>query len=442
MHPDDVEYVQNIVIEKIQHKKEQFNYEYRIISEKGNLKYLLGNFKTIHDKNGVLVKLRGFVQDITERKLNETLISSVLENSFNGVLLCDPVYVNEQLDDFKCILANPYAKKVIGNIERDVLGSYIFRDITLGKSHYIYDMFKECFVQNTIQKAEHYSEIRQKYFEVQACKVNHHLMITFIDITESTLLKKNLENKVIERTLELTHTNNQLVKINSDLDNFIYTASHDLKAPISNIEGLLEMLKQSIASDCTVNSDVQVIISMFASSINRFKATIHELTDITKITKEFEEINPQANDLQTLVSEICKDTLGNLIKENNAEVKEDYEIKSIFFSRKNLRRILYNIISNSIKYRDFKRIPLIKIKTEKLSDTNLLLTIADNGLGIRKDQLDKIFQMFKRLHDHVEGTGVGLYIVKKIIENSGGRIEVESELGKGTTFKIYLIQNL
>jgi signal transduction histidine kinase len=93
-------------------------------------------------------------------------------------------------------------------------------------------------------------------------------------------------------------------------------------------------------------------------------------------------------------------------------------------------------LSNAVKYRFPGRKSEVYIKTEVINKY-VVLTVRDNGLGIDPEKKDRIFKMFKRLHDHVEGSGVGLYIVKKIVENSGGMIEVESELGKGTEFKVY-----
>jgi signal transduction histidine kinase len=93
-------------------------------------------------------------------------------------------------------------------------------------------------------------------------------------------------------------------------------------------------------------------------------------------------------------------------------------------------------LSNAIKYKSFERDPEVLIKTERVEDY-LLLIVKDNGLGMDLKKESKIFSMFKRLHDHVEGTGVGLYLVKRIIDNSGGKVEVESEVGIGSTFKIY-----
>jgi signal transduction histidine kinase len=105
-----------------------------------------------------------------------------------------------------------------------------------------------------------------------------------------------------------------------------------------------------------------------------------------------------------------------------------------------MRSILYNLVSNAVKYSSPDRLPVIHITTEQLND-EVILTVSDNGLGMNPAYKHKLFGMFKRLHDHVEGSGIGLYIVKRIIENNGGRIEVETELDVGTTFKVHFVNN-
>ncbi len=102
----------------------------------------------------------------------------------------------------------------------------------------------------------------------------------------------------------------------------------------------------------------------------------------------------------------------------------------------NLKSVLYNLLSNPIKYRSLGREPWISVTCRSLGDY-YVLTVGDNGLGMDMRQEAKIFALFKRLHTHVEGTGIGLYIVKRMIENAGGRIEVESKVGEGSTFKVY-----
>lgn len=108
---------------------------------------------------------------------------------------------------------------------------------------------------------------------------------------------------------------------------------------------------------------------------------------------------------------------------------------SLHYARKNLRSILYNLVSNAIKYRSPDR-PLLITVTTRREGSDVVLTVGDNGLGIPASQLPRMFVMFRRFHSHVEGSGIGLSIVKRIVENSGGSISVASEESRGTSFTI------
>lgn len=235
--------------------------------------------------------------------------------------------------------------------------------------------------------------------------------------------------------LELNKKNEQLIRTNNDLDTFVYTASHDLKSPILNIEGLINILKSKLQKEGILQADKQKLIEMMVHAINRFKHTIEDLTEVAKVQKNFEEDTTSVN-FEEIIDDV-KDSIQGMITESNVKIDIDTkEHPEINISRKNLKSIIYNFLSNAIKYRSLEREPEILIKTEKLEDY-ILFTIRDNGLGMDLSKENKIFVMFKRLHSHVEGTGIGLYIVKRIIDNMGGKIEVESTVGKGSTFKVY-----
>ncbi|HXA01155.1 MAG TPA: ATP-binding protein, partial [Cytophagaceae bacterium] len=244
------------------------------------------------------------------------------------------------------------------------------------------------------------------------------------------LLNQQLEERVRKRTSELQENMMKMQKINNDLDNFIYTASHDLKAPISNIEGLMIALFSEIPD----NDSTHQIRKMLEASIERFKTTITDLTEITKVQKGLIE-DIQEVDLAEMNEEINGDMKDDIMR-TGAIILTDFKIPTIRFSKKNLRSIVYNLLSNAIKYRSPDKIAKIKISSED-AGKYVLFKVSDNGLGISEENKGKVFGMFKRFHDHVEGTGIGLYIVKRIVDNAGGRIEVESTIGKGSTFNIY-----
>jgi PAS domain S-box-containing protein len=235
------------------------------------------------------------------------------------------------------------------------------------------------------------------------------------------------------RSQELEQKNRELSIINNDLDNFIYTASHDLKAPIANIEGLINLLTRQLGARMTEMENN--IIQMMNLSIVKFKGTIRDLAEMVKSQKE--TVEPPIPVAFEEMLENVKIDLQESITESQAHIESNFQILEISYARKNLKSVVYNLVSNAIKYRSSERTPHIRVSTQAEGEY-ILLTIQDNGLGMNPDQQQNLFRMFKRFHTHVEGTGIGLYIVKRIIENSGGRIEVESKPDRGTIFRVYL----
>jgi PAS domain S-box-containing protein len=238
---------------------------------------------------------------------------------------------------------------------------------------------------------------------------------------------------------ELKRANQRLSHINADLDNFIYTASHDLKAPIVNIEGLLKVLTRRLGNLSEKDESLEHLLSLMEASVLRFKETIRDLTDITRISKQLDG-EPELVELQEVVEATVLD-LQPSIQASGAVIEWDFRAcPKIAFPRKNLQSVLYNLLSNALKYRHPERLPTVHL-TCRQERSYLLLGVQDNGLGMDTRDPEKIFGMFKRLHTHVEGTGIGLYIIRKMIENAGGRIEVESQVGIGSTFRIYFPTN-
>ncbi|MBF8963281.1 CHASE domain-containing protein [Pontibacter sp. FD36] len=257
------------------------------------------------------------------------------------------------------------------------------------------------------------------------------VLIFAVEVTE--LVKAR--TKLVSTNEELSLKNMELLRTNNDLDNFVYTASHDLKSPIANMEGLSNMLRDILEGK--LESEDKQLLDMLAEAIDKLKRTIADLAEITKVQKGLHaKVEPLS--FEQVLQDVMLD-IDSLIKESNAKVEVDFQMKDLLYARKNLRSIIYNLVSNAIKYRKAEVTPEVRISTY-LEDDYVVLQVQDNGLGIKKGQEHKLFDMFKRLHNHVEGTGIGLYIVKRIIENNGGRIEVESELGQGTTFRVYFKQ--
>lgn len=353
---------------------------------------------------------------------NESKYRSLVETMDQGFTVFEMIFDNSGKPvDYRFLEVNPVFEQQTGLI--NPVGKTALELVPNLEKHWV-EIYGNVALTGETTRFVEGSEAMGRWFEVFAFRLggaeSRKVALLFTDISE----RKQAEEKMRIK-------NEQLLKINNDLDNFIYTASHDLKAPVSNLEGLFNTLLDEVK----LNEDLLVFKTLIEESFDRFKSTITDLTEITKMQKAGSE-EAEMVVFSDIIEEI-KIGVQDQIEKYDAEVQTQFEVSEINFSRKNLRSILYNFLSNAIKYSSPDRKPIVRITTERRNNS-VLLIIADNGLGIPPESQSKVFQMFKRVHDHVEGTGIGLYIVKRIVDNAGGRIEIESEVGKGSTFKIFL----
>lgn len=240
-------------------------------------------------------------------------------------------------------------------------------------------------------------------------------VITFIDITERIADKRAIE------------------KINADHETFIYSVSHDFRGPITNMVLLLELLRSAFAKND--KKDINQLLDVMDRAAQSMKTMINELTNITKIGTHPDEQKETVH-IEKILNEV-KFSLKSQIYQSHAKITTDFQVSEVHFSRKNLRSILYNLLSNAIKFAVPGKTPEIFINTEEREEYTLL-SVRDNGIGIEEIKKKDIFSKFKRLQPQIEGTGVGLFIVDKMVVNQGGKIELESTVNSGTTFKIFL----
>ncbi|MVN78809.1 PAS domain-containing protein [Hymenobacter sp. HMF4947] len=266
------------------------------------------------------------------------------------------------------------------------------------------------------------------------------------EVTEQVLARQqvqelNKELAGLNHTLQLTNTelnqsNTQLTRTNVDLDTFVYTASHDLKAPITNIEGLLTALHDVLPAQVQSEETTAHILRLLQGAVERFQLTIEQLTDISRL-QQAQNLPAEQVHLGPVVADVRLDLLPQLTAAG-AQLTVDISPDSqVLFAPKNLRSVVYNLLSNAIKYRAPDRVPVIALRATRAPGA-VVLTVQDNGLGLSEAQQRQLFGLFQRLHTHVEGTGVGLYMVKRIVENAGGTITVQSREGVGATFTVRL----
>jgi PAS domain S-box-containing protein len=234
----------------------------------------------------------------------------------------------------------------------------------------------------------------------------------YVDITESKKIQEELKVR------------------NTELDNFVYKVSHDLRAPLSSVLGLANL--------ATLPGNDDNLVDYIKLMRQKVEQLDHFIGDVLSHSKNLKmDLIVQDVDFQRIVDQTFNDL--NYLK-GVEQVQKDIHISAINFQSDPWRvaEIFRNLISNAIKYRRLDHSQtriLVDITTEK---NHCSIIFSDNGIGIEKSNLERIFEMFYRASDQSDGSGLGLYIVRNAVEKLGGNVKVESELGQGTTFKIIL----
>ena len=266
---------------------------------------------------------------------------------------------------------------------------------------------------------------------------------TFTNIHEQKKVNEFLEKNVNERTRQLIESNRQLEASNHDLLQFASVASHDLKEPLRKIHFFTSILDERY----TVEKEVAEYLDKIKYSSRRMNLLIEDLLNFSKLSQD---VSFEKTDLNVIIKEVLVD-LELSIAEKKAKVEVMNKLPEIDAVPGMIRQALLNILSNALKFSNQLISPVIIIESHRVASLSILaesddegdfclIKITDNGIGFDEKYLDKIFTLFQRLHakDEYEGTGIGLTIVKKIIDKHHGIIEASSSPGKGSTFSIVL----
>lgn len=233
------------------------------------------------------------------------------------------------------------------------------------------------------------------------------------------------KEKLAQVAKEQKHKNEELKKINSELDNFVYRVSHDLRSPISSLQGLNQLIRNACEMERLDMLDLQ------QKSLHRLDKFIKDILDYSRnnrITREENEI-----DLKVMIEEIIENNSLHASHEIDIQVGH---LPIVEQDRFRLTIILNNLISNAFKYiYRGQNNPQIKVNGY-LTDGYCHLSIKDNGIGIKSSEQSKIFDMFYRATDRESGSGIGLYIVQEALTIINGTVEVDSSFGEGSEFKI------
>ncbi|RNI29878.1 hypothetical protein EFA69_10110 [Rufibacter immobilis] len=250
-------------------------------------------------------------------------------------------------------------------------------------------------------------------------------------------LEREVENRKSAEK-QLIFKNYELVKKNADLDDFVYYASRDLKGPVLNVSGLVEAIREELPPH---HQELNHLFARLDDSVSSIHRKLNNLAEVSRIQKPVDPGQLGMISFAQVLEEV-KGRMPEVNWDTDVSLETDFSAApEVFLSRDNLYSLLRNLISNSIKYREPQRPLRISLSSE-LQAKSLVLKVQDNGIGMDLSQYGQhLFSLFRRFHDHVEGSGVGLYIIKRIMDNNRGKVEVESTLGEGTTFLLYFVNH-
>lgn len=380
-------------------------------------------------KRGNSTQVLGIGMDITARKLAEEKLQKEKDFSENLINTANVMIIGLDMEG-KVLIFNKEAEKITGYAAAEVMGQPFFEMIVPSvKFSDVWESFEKFRDTKDIKTNDENPVVTKSGEERFISWRNMPLRdddkvigsISFgIDITEKRIAEQKFKEQYVE-----------LEKINRELDKFVYTASHDLKAPLSSILGLVNIARMEQLSETHSN-----YLDMIEKNISKLNGFILDIINYSRNSRT--ELIQDKVDIEALTRGTIEDMQFmngfdkvEIICETTAPVP-------LYSDEKRLKVILNNLVSNAINYHLLTR-PDPYIKISMTVDTQcMVMQVADNGQGIKKEYLPKIFDMFYRASDNSKGSGLGLYIVKEIITRMGGTISVVSQPMQGTTFTISL----
>ena len=405
-------------------KQTPFDLELPIITAKGNERWIrvIGEVELIGEKCIV----SGSFQDVDKMKRAESEVLKAYEEK-NIILesIGDAFFAVDK--DWVINYWNREAARLLLHPKNKVLNKNLWEVFADSLGAESYEKYKQAVESNQMVHFEDYYQPLNKWLEVSAYPSTNGLSVYIKDITERKLSEKQLN----ELNSNLQQYTNELVLSNKGLEQFSYMVSHNLRAPVANIIGLAELL-----SDDTYPADLRdSFLNGILENVKRLDEVIIDLNQILQVKRQISEKNEMVN-FQELVDNI-QASIQSLILTENVRIITDFEAVNQFVTLKTyLHSIFYNLIKNSIKYHQPGLAPVLEISS-KIQNGKLLLSFKDNGLGIDLDKKNgQLFGLYKRFHHHVEGKGMGLFMVKTQVEMLGGSISINSKINEGTTFLI------
>lgn len=430
IHPEDSIKMSIKLYSFIEQKTEKWQDQYRFKCADNTYKHVLDRGFLLKDENGKAIRMIGAIQDITKQKEEENrlkLLETVFTQAKDSIIITQAQSNDGQIP--KIVFANPAYINMSGYKHSEIIGKSLnFFTGPNSDTHQIERLTtaiinkEECLLEIICYKKDQ-SEywVRLSFIPVYNSEqdLSHWISIQR-DITEEKKLEKEKEQLIRE-----------LTQNNKDLKQFSYITSHNLRAPLSNLTGLLNLMEDITIED----EELKEILTGFSKSTHLLNETINDLAKVI-IIKD----NPSIQNEEVLINKAFQNVLDQLntqIALHKPELNINFgDVTIIHTNKAYFESIILNLLANAIKYRSEDRKPVIEITATEINNT-IVITFKDNGIGIDLERnKDKIFGLYQRFHNYPDSKGLGLYLAKSQIETMGGTISIESMVNKGTSFTL------
>ena len=432
IHPEDSVKMSIKLYSFLEQKTEKWQDQYRFKCADNTYKYVLDRGFILKDKNGKAVRMIGAIQDITKQKEEENrlkLLETVFTQAKDSIIITEAKSSNGQIP--KIVFANPAyiymsgyeALEIIGESPSQFMGeksdTQQLKKLTNAITHK-----EECLLEIICYRKDQ-SEywVRLSFTPVYN---SEHELSHWISIQRDITEEKNAEK-------EKEHLIQELTQNNKDLKEFSYITSHNLRSPLSNLIGLLNLIE-----DIPIEEEgLKEILTGFHKSTHLLNETINDLAKVIIIRNNSSLQNEEIS-IKTVFQNVFNQ-LHFQIELHKPKLSINFgNITTLHTNKVFFESIILNLLTNAIKYRSEDRKLTIEITCSQINNA-IIVVFKDNGIGIDlKRNKDKIFGLYQRFHNYPDSKGLGLYLVKSQIESMGGTIDIESEVKKGTTFTLTL----
>lgn len=428
VHPEDSIRVSVKLYNFLEQKVDKWQDEYRFECADGSYRYVLDRGFLEKDSHGKALRMIGSMQDITQSKKEEErlkLLSAAITQANDAVIITETPRSIYAIP--KIVYVNPAFSKMTGYLYDEVVGKS--PTMFIGKNAMVEQQtilskateFNKEFIFEAINRRKNGAEYWGRFSMIPVLDnrgEHSHWISIQSDITEQKQQEKEKEQLIKE-----------LTRHNNDLKQFSYITSHNLRAPLSNLIGLLNLIEDINIED----EDLKEIIEGFSKSTHLLNQTINDLINIV-IIKDNLSIERETINIQDIIQNILAQLSYTLSLYSPIITIDTSKAPLLLVNKLYIESIFLNLVTNAIRYSDPDRKLEIKITSEMVGE-EIVLRFEDNGVGIDLERNgDKLFGLYQRFHNYPDSKGLGLYLVKSQVLGMGGSISVESELGKGSCF--------